>query len=290
MKLLASVLLVGIASGLDNGAARTPSMGWSTWNKFKCKFDADKLLEVADAMVASGMVEAGYKSLNIDDCWPLKKRDAVGKIVPDPTKFPDGMLAFSRNLTERNVDLGIYTAHGAKTCQGFPGSLGFEKQDAESYAAWNVVYVKNDWCWHKEENQTMHYAAFAAMRDALNATGKSMVHSIHWNYADTPGPNCSRGIDCPLPELANMWRIGGDIRPKWSSVLELIDLDLGHADKAGPGQWNDADSEYDGFVCESVHCLQFLLAASLSESRSGSACSSSSKATRNNLLANSLLQ
>ena len=79
------------------------------------------------------------------------------------------------------------------------------------------------------------------MRDALNATGKPMVHSIHWSFSDTPGPNCSKGVDCPLPDLANMWRVGGDIKAGWGSVLRLIDIDQGHAAKAGPGSWNDAD-------------------------------------------------
>ena len=95
--------------------------------------------------------------------------------------------------------------------------------------------------WELEPNQTAHLAAFNAMRDALNATGKTMVHSIHWNYGDTPGPGCARGVDCPLPAVANMWRVGNDIRPQWDSVLKLIDTDAGHASAAGPGQWNDAD-------------------------------------------------
>lgn len=227
--------------GLDNGAALTPPMGWSTWNKLRCGFTQDTLLEVADAMVASGMVAAGYKTLNIDDCWPTKQRDSGGAIVPDPKKFPDGMRNFSAALSSRGVGLGIYTAHGAKTCQGYPGSRGHEQADAASYASWGVVYVKNDWCWHHEPNQTAHLSAFNAMRDALNATGRPMVHSIHWNYGDTPGPGCEKSVDCPLPATANMWRIGGDIKANWASVLRLVDIDEGHEGGAGPGAWNDAD-------------------------------------------------
>eukprot|EP01079_Euglenida_sp_SAG-EU17-18_P003581 gene3581-4023_t len=127
---------VSYASALDNGAALTPPQGWSTWNKLKCKFDADALLNVADAMVSSGMVGAGYKHLNIDDCWPVKThRNPDGTIIPDPAKFPNalvyaGMKNFSNELRAKGITLGIYTAHGYVTCQGYPGSLGYEKIDA----------------------------------------------------------------------------------------------------------------------------------------------------------------
>lgn len=79
------------------------------------------------------------------------------------------------------------------------------------------------------------------MRDALGKTGVPMVHSIHWNYADTPGPGCQRGVDCPLPATANMWRVGGDIGPSWGSVLRLLDINANHSAVAGPGSWNDMD-------------------------------------------------
>lgn len=217
-------------------------MGWSSWNKVRCKFNASVLLEIGEAMAKSGMVAAGYKSLNIDDCWPSKERAADGSIVGDPEKFPDGMGAFSAELTERTgLGLGIYTAHGNLTCQKYPGSLGFEEKDAATYASWNVSFVKNDWCWRNEPNASKHMQAFEAMRDALGKQKNPIVYSIHWNVADVPGPGCDHGVDCPLPQLANMWRVGGDIRPSWDSVLRLIDKTKDHADKAGPGSWNDAD-------------------------------------------------
>ena len=276
-------LSVHSAVALNNGAARTPPMGWSTWNKLKCKFNASVLLDVGRALKSSGMVRAGYRSLNIDDCWPLKQRASDGSIVPDPSRFPDGMRAFRDQLkAETGLELGIYTAHGASTCQGcvllpparaslppahvhcscvlsvgrslprsFPGSLGHEVADAASYKAWGVVYVKNDWCWHKEENQTLHLDAFIAMRDALNATGVPMAYSIHWNFDDTPGPGCALHADCPevLSSVANLWRVGGDIGSNWNAVLRLIDIDTDRASAgeanisryAAPGSWNDAD-------------------------------------------------
>lgn len=249
-KLLALALFVAQAYhgatvlGLDNGAALTPPMGWSTWNKLRCDFTAERLLQEADYMVSSGMLTAGYKTLNIDDCWMKKEsgRNAAGEIIPDPEKFPYGMKNFSDELAKRGVGLGIYTAHGKLTCQKYPASLGYEDIDARTYASWNVVYVKNDWCWHNEPNATKHLDAFNAMRDALNKTGQSIVHSIHWNYEDVAGPGCAQNIDCPLPDTANMWRIGGDIRPDFESgVLRLIDIDTPHASQAHPGAWGDAD-------------------------------------------------
>jgi len=133
-------------SALDNGVALTPPMGWSTWNRLKCNFDAVKLLDVADHLWSSGMVAAGYKTLNIDDCWPLRSRDVHGRIVPDPTRFPYGMKNFSMELNRRGLTLGIYTSHEPLTCQKFPGSFGHEEQDAKDYAQWGVTFVKNDWC------------------------------------------------------------------------------------------------------------------------------------------------
>lgn len=239
--LSASLLAPPPAQALQNGAAAVPPMGWSSWNAFHCNINGSLLLDVGDALKSSGMLAAGYASVNIDDCWPLRQRDTSGNIVADPQKFPQGMDGFSKELRAKGIGLGIYTAHGNLTCQRFPGSLGHETQDAALYKEWGVVFVKNDWCWHNEPSQSAHLDAFNAMRDALNATGVPMVHSIHWNYADTPGPGCDRGVDCPLPETANMWRIGGDIGPNWGSVLRLIDINTGHGAGAAPGAWNDMD-------------------------------------------------
>lgn len=152
------------------------------------------------------------------------------------------MGGLSKSLKALGVGLGIYTAHGNLTCQRFPGSLGHETQDAALYKEWGVSFVKNDWCWHKEDNKTKHLDAFNALRDALIATGVPMAYSIHWNYADpVGGPGCAEGVDCPLPLTANMWRVGGDIGPNWGSVLRLVDINTGHSVGASPGAWNDMD-------------------------------------------------
>jgi len=234
--------LTSMAGAIDNGVARTPPMGWSTWNKLRCNFNDDVLLGVAAAMKTSGLVEAGYSTLNIDDCWPLRQRAEDGHLPEDPAKFPTGMRNFSSELGKRGLGLGIYTSHGNLTCQKFPGSYGYEEIDAKMYADWDVKFVKNDWCSHRSGYPTVpDLDAFEAMRDALNRTGKPMVYSVHWNYWNTKGPTCDFKVSCPLPDVANMWRIGGDIKARWSSVLQLIDLDAPLAGNAGPGRWNDAD-------------------------------------------------
>lgn len=187
------------------------------------------------------MVAAGYKTFNIDDCWPALNRSASGDIVPDPEKFPEGMKAFSTALATHGLGLGIYTAHGELTCCNYPGALGHEAADAATYASWGVQFLKNDWCWHDEMSEEKHLQAFNAMRDALNATGKPITYSVHWNYDEVAGPGCAKDANCPLPATANMWRVAGDIVPTWASVLDKLDAANNAPTVAQPGQWNDPD-------------------------------------------------
>ena len=141
------------------------------------------------------------------------------------------------------VQLGIYTSHGNLTCEKYPGSYGHEAQDAKAFASWNVAFVKNDWCSNRKGYpQVPDLEAFDALRDALNSTGRPITYSVHWNYDNTKAPSCATGVSCPLPSVANMWRIGNDIQCDWEkSVLRLIDVDTPLAANAGPGRWNDAD-------------------------------------------------
>jgi alpha-galactosidase len=152
------------------------------------------------------------------------------------------MKNFSTELRHRGLGLGIYISHGNLTCEKFPGSYGFEHIDAQTFADWDVEFVKNDWCSNRRGfPKVPDLDSFQRMRDALNSTGKPMVYAIHWNYWNTKGPGCDGGVSCPVPDLANMWRVGGDIRPGWGSVLGLIDLTAPFAASARPGQWNSLD-------------------------------------------------
>ena len=144
--------LVALASPLTMpaqkfpGLAQTPPMGWNTWNTFANNINETLIKETAEAMIKSGMRDAGYIYIVLDDCWHLKERDANGNLVPDPAKFPSGLKALGDFLHERGFKFGIYNCAGSKTCGGHPGSMGHEYQDARSYASWGVDYLKYDWC------------------------------------------------------------------------------------------------------------------------------------------------
>jgi len=227
------------ARGLDNGVARTPPMGWNSWNKFACKDVNETVVRAqADAMVSSGMKTAGYEFIVIDDCWQVG-RDAAGNILADPQKYPSGIEALADYVHGKGLKFGIYTDAGTKTCAGRPGSMGHEYQDARQYANWGVDYLKEDWC-NTLPGQSSE-ASYTLMRDALAATGRPIVFNI-----------CEWGSTKPwlwAGPVGNMWRATGDIQDCWdckkkwggNGVLQIIDLMDPIYSYAGPGHWNDAD-------------------------------------------------
>jgi len=231
--LVFTLLLAGAqtnALAVGNGLARTPPMGWNSWNKFACNVSEQLIKEIADAMVASGMKKAEYQYVNIDDCWQVS-RDSAGNIVADPVRFPGGMKALADYVHAKGLKLGIYTDAGTMTCEKRPGSLDHELQDAKTYAAWGVDYVKIDWCHTEGLDPQKQYAKF---RDALAQCGRPIVFSI-----------CNWGRNQPWtwgPATGNLWRTTGDIKDNWASVLKILDNpSQQHADAAGPGGWNDPD-------------------------------------------------
>jgi alpha-galactosidase len=237
------------ADGGGDGAspaplAATPPLGWNSYNTFGCKISESLLNATADAMVASGMRAAGFEYVNLDDCW-MDGRDASGTLQWDASKFPSGIPALAAYVHGKGLKLGIYETPNTVTCVGIykgiapsvaVGSLGHEAQDARTFAAWGVDYLKYDLC--KGEP-----SSFAVMRDALRATGRPIVYSINpGNGSACPptGPTTSTcGLD--LPSIANLWRIGFDINASWSSITGLIDQDAPLAPYASPGHWNDPD-------------------------------------------------
>jgi alpha-galactosidase len=231
--LVFTLLLAGAqtnALAVGNGLARTPPMGWNSWNKFACNVSEHLIKEIADAMVATGMKKAGYQYVNIDDCWQVS-RDSAGNIVADPVRFPGGMKALADYVHAKGLKLGIYTDAGTMTCEKRPGSLDHELQDAKTYAAWGVDYVKIDWCHTEGLDPQRQYAKF---RDALAQCGRPIVFSI-----------CNWGRNQPWtwgPATGNLWRTTGDIQDNWASVLKILDNpSQQHAEAAGPGGWNDPD-------------------------------------------------
>jgi alpha-galactosidase len=217
------------ARGPDNGLARTPPMGWNSWNHFGCDVSAELIRETADAMVTSGMKDAGYRYVVIDDCWQVD-RAPDGRIVADAERFPEGMKALADYVHARGLLFGIYTDAGRQTCQGRPGSYGHEAMDARTYAEWGVDYVKVDWCHSEGLDARERYAVF---RDALRDSGRDIVFSI-----------CEWGTNEPWewgPETGNLWRTTGDISDRWDSVLSILDRSSQYWASAGPGHWNDPD-------------------------------------------------
>jgi alpha-galactosidase len=159
----------------DNGLARTPPMGWNSWNHFHGQVDDKTIRETADAMVANGMKAAGYLYVNIDDTWE-GTRDAQGNIQTN-SKFPD-MKALADYVHSKGLEIGIYSSPGAKTCAGFEGSYGHEEQDARTYAAWGIDYLKYDWCSASKIYQDADMqAVYQKMGHALRATGRPIVYT-----------------------------------------------------------------------------------------------------------------
>jgi alpha-galactosidase len=222
--------------------AATPPMGWNSWNKFGCDVNEDLIKQTADAMVSSGMKDAGYQYVVIDDCWQVD-RDKDGNIIPDPKHFPSGIKALADYVHSKGLKFGIYSDTGTKTCAGRPGSRGYEFQDARQYAAWGVDYLKYDWCSTSTQNAQ---ASYTLMRDALKASGRPILFSI-----------CEWGTSKPwlwAKDVGNMWRTTGDIKDHWEGkekwpdgsccslgILDIVDLQDGLESFAGPGHWNDPD-------------------------------------------------
>ncbi len=230
-------------SAVSKGLALTPPMGWNTWNKFACNVSDELVRGMADAMVKSGMKDAGYQYVVIDDCWQVS-RDANANIVVDPQRFPHGMTALADYVHSLGLKFGIYSDAGSKTCAGRPGGLGHEYQDALMYASWGVDYLKYDWCNTTTQDAK---ASYANIRHALDATGRPIVLSIcewgkaqPWLWGEEVG--------------GNLWRTTGDIQDRWggkekwkdgsccsNGVMAILDEQVGLQSYAGPGHWNDPD-------------------------------------------------
>jgi alpha-galactosidase len=220
---------VGIGR-LSDGLAPTPPMGWNSWNRFGAIIDEALVRETAEAMVATGMRDAGYRYVVIDDGWMAPERDRSGDLVADPEKFPSGIRALADHVHALGLRFGIYTDAGTKTCQGLPASLGYEFRDARTFAEWAVDYVKVDWCHTEGLGPRSLYAKWAL---ALHAARRPMVLSIcewgrahPWEWAGT---------------LGHLWRTSWDIQPNWPSVMRILDHQAPLHPFAGPDHWNDPD-------------------------------------------------
>ncbi|WP_207344313.1 glycoside hydrolase family 27 protein [Arthrobacter sp. E3] len=223
--------------------ALTPPMGWNSWNCFRCyDINETKLLEVADSMVESGMLKAGFDTFVIDDCWQALSRDVHGRLRSHPARFPSGMRWIGEQLKERGFKFGLYGSPGRKTCamiyDRYPGhdlgSFGREQLDANTFADWGVDFLKYDWCEADEDGTGLRYPqAFERMALALENTGREIVYSIS-EYGRTEPWTWAW-------EYGHMWRTTPDIEKNWASVQSIADHQAAISAFSGPGAWNDPD-------------------------------------------------
>jgi len=214
---------------LPNGLGITPQMGWNSWNHFGCNINEKLIHDTITTISKSGLAAAGYIYVNMDDCW-AGSRDNQGNIHPDNRSFPNGIKPLADYAHQLGLKFGLYSDAGTATCAGRPGSLNYEKNDANSYAAWGVDYLKYDNC----NNQNIPpKTRYPIMRDALNATGRQIFYSL-----------CEWGEDNPAEwagSVGNSWRTTGDISDDWNSMTSRIDANDQWWSNAGVGGWNDPD-------------------------------------------------
>ncbi|CAM3718092.1 glycoside hydrolase family 27 protein [Roseateles saccharophilus] len=216
--------------------APTAPMGWNSWNKFACNVSEQLIRQQADAMASSGMKDAGFQYIVIDDCWQTS-RDADGNILADPERFPSGIRALADYVHSKGLKFGLYSDAGSLTCAGRPGSAGHEFQDARQYAKWGVDYLKYDWCHTGPRNAE---AAYTIMAKALRESGRDIVLSI-----------CEWGDHQPVhwaPPLGHLWRTTPDIGDLWDNkepwplgVVNILDRQAELWSYAAPNAWNDPD-------------------------------------------------
>ncbi|WP_298811259.1 glycoside hydrolase family 27 protein [uncultured Gordonia sp.] len=234
-----------------DGVAKPPPMGWDSGPSLGCKVTEQSIHQQADALVSSGLREAGYRYVIVGDCWSAPERAADGALRPDPVRFPSGMAALGEYLHDRGLWFGLSSTAGTRTCAqhsgrspGSTGSLGREARDAATFADWGVDYLSYDWCSGQSDREEQ-IAAFTAMRDALREVGKPIVYAI----------NPNRGLDATRPGSDAYWggvatvtRVTGPTVPAWSSagrdrkvqgVIEVIDALAPLAGRVRPGTYND---------------------------------------------------
>jgi alpha-galactosidase len=221
--------------------APTPPMGWMTWNYFADKINEKDIREMADAMVSTGMLSAGYNYVFIDDGWQ-GGRDNRNNIIADPQKFPSGIKALADYVHSKGLKLGIYSDAALLTCAGYTASLGFEEQDANAFANWGIDYLKYDYCGAPNDVETAKQR-YKTMADALRKSGRDIAFGIcewggrkPWLWAAQAG--------------GQLWRTTNDVRDKWKrrsveeggeGILNIMDLNASLDQYAGAGHWNDMD-------------------------------------------------
>jgi len=225
------------AHALNDGLARTPPMGWNGWYDRGCAVTEATVVQSASALARSGMRAAGYRYVNLDDCWMAWARDVNGELQPDHVRFPHGIAALAQQIHANGMKLGIYLSAGPTTCTGRPGSYGLMRRDIATVARWGADFLKIDWCVASEQ-AGQQQSTYAEAQAAVAASGRPMLLSIsEWGDAQpwTWGA-----------QVGHMWRTthdvtGYDRRNRWRATLQVASLTEQVGSAAGPGGWNDAD-------------------------------------------------
>lgn len=197
-------------------------------------------IETSDRLVEDGYLDAGYEYNIIDDCWLAKKRDAQGRLQPDPDRFPHGIKYLADYVHSKGLKFGIYEDYGTFTCAGYPGVIGHMELDAQTFADWDVDYLKLDGCYAQPKTMSQGYPE---MGSYLNKTGRAIVYSCSWPFYEIYSgmtPNYTA-----VAEHCNLWRNFNDIDDSWASVQSIIDYYGNNQEilvpHSGPGHWNDPD-------------------------------------------------
>ena len=211
---------------------RKPPMGWNTWNTFGPDISETLIMESARAMVDTGLKDAGYEYIVIDDMWSLKERDANGRLQPDPAKFPHGMKYLSDYVHSLGLKFGMYSCGGYLTCGGHPGSYGHEWEDAKTFAEWGVDLLKYDYCFHPASMDGA--AIYRQMGLALANCGRDILFmACSWGVNDTRQWIRQTG--------AHTWRSTGDINDSWVSIRDIAQGQIQAQEYNAPGCYNDMD-------------------------------------------------
>ncbi|GKY96699.1 hypothetical protein MPSEU_000629400 [Mayamaea pseudoterrestris] len=251
-----TILTTRLLNALDNGLALTPPMGWLSWERFGCNIDCETnpdtciseslYLTQAQLMVDKGYRDAGYRYVNIDDCWSEKERDENGDIVADLFRFPNGIRSLARNIHSMNLLLGLYGDIGSKTCAGYPGFEGNYVRDAKMLAQLEIDFIKVDGCNADPSHFNHTYPEFGR---ALNQTGRQILYNCQWPLYDDASHHGEDPdiLNNQVGATCNQWRNYYDIFDDWTSVRATIDYwsRSSHNDimvrAGGPGHWNDPD-------------------------------------------------
>lgn len=235
------VVTASEVQALENGLARTPPMGWNNYPGYRLNITEKLVKDTADKMVSSGMKDAGYTYLNIDDGWMASTRDGSGNLQVNKTKFPNGMKAVADYVHGKGLKLGIYADAGLKTCGGLPGSLDHEAADARLFASWGIDYLKYDNCFAGPgcanstcgDTKIPALKRYTAMHDAIVASGRNILLSVcNWGQDDVTSWGAS---------LGNMWRTTTDMNNTYARMLSIYRKNVALAAFAKPGAWNDPD-------------------------------------------------